>query len=166
MYNKHEIMRNAWNIRRSTGFSMSVALRMAWELAKGHHEETKSYTWTTPRGAKIETVVTVEHITRELVDADGYKIVANCNDWVRRVDRMTVNGKTTEMKELWNEKGQSCIMIGKRGRDRILVVLPDDVDVSIYGAQREEIKQAAAKAFAAEKMYNDHYNMVVNAMNM
>ena len=57
-------------------------------------------------------------------------------------------------------------MIGKRGRDRILAVLPDDVDVSIYGAQREEIKQAAAKAFAAEKMYNDHYNMVVNAMNM
>ena len=68
------------------------------------HEETKSYTWTTPRGAKIEAVVTVEHITRELIDADGHKIVANCNDWVRRVDRMTVNGKTTEMKELWKNE--------------------------------------------------------------
>ena len=34
MYNKHEIMMNAWNIRKSAGVSMSVALRAAWALAK------------------------------------------------------------------------------------------------------------------------------------
>lgn len=34
MYNKHEIMKNAWDIRKSAGVSMSVALRAAWALAK------------------------------------------------------------------------------------------------------------------------------------
>ena len=34
MYNKHEIMVNAWNIRRSANVSMSVALKSAWALAK------------------------------------------------------------------------------------------------------------------------------------
>lgn len=34
MYNKHEIMVNAWYIRRTTNVSMSIALRAAWALAK------------------------------------------------------------------------------------------------------------------------------------
>lgn len=34
MYNKHEIMTNAWNIRRENNVSMSVALKAAWALAK------------------------------------------------------------------------------------------------------------------------------------
>lgn len=34
MYNKHEIMKNAWAIRKSANVSMSVALRAAWSLAK------------------------------------------------------------------------------------------------------------------------------------
>ena len=34
MYNRHEIMKNAWNIRRTAGVSMSVALKSAWALAK------------------------------------------------------------------------------------------------------------------------------------
>ena len=34
MYNKREIMINAWNIRRSANVSMSIALRAAWALAK------------------------------------------------------------------------------------------------------------------------------------
>lgn len=34
MYNKHEIMVNAWNIRRSANVSMSTALKAAWALAK------------------------------------------------------------------------------------------------------------------------------------
>ena len=34
MYNKHEIMVNAWNIRRTANVSMSVALKAAWALAK------------------------------------------------------------------------------------------------------------------------------------
>lgn len=34
MYNRKEIMKNAWNIRRTAGVSMSVALKAAWALAK------------------------------------------------------------------------------------------------------------------------------------
>lgn len=34
MYNKREIMMNAWSIRRTNKVSMSTALRSAWSLAK------------------------------------------------------------------------------------------------------------------------------------
>ena len=34
MYNKHEIMKNAWNIKRSANVDMSTALKAAWSLAK------------------------------------------------------------------------------------------------------------------------------------
>lgn len=34
MFNKSEIMRNAWAIRRTANVSMSVALKSAWALAK------------------------------------------------------------------------------------------------------------------------------------
>lgn len=34
MYNKHNIMKNAWNIRRSANVSMSTALKAAWALVK------------------------------------------------------------------------------------------------------------------------------------
>lgn len=34
MYNRHEIMTNAWSIRRENNVSMSVALKAAWALAK------------------------------------------------------------------------------------------------------------------------------------
>ena len=33
-YNKSDIMRNAWNIRRTANVDMSTALRAAWALAK------------------------------------------------------------------------------------------------------------------------------------
>ncbi len=34
MYNKKNIMKNAWNIRKSACVSMSIALRAAWALEK------------------------------------------------------------------------------------------------------------------------------------
>lgn len=34
MYNKSEIMKNAWNIRRTKNVSMSSALKEAWAVAK------------------------------------------------------------------------------------------------------------------------------------
>lgn len=50
MYNRHEIMKNAWNIRRSAGVSMSVALKSAWALAKAINkaeEVAASSNWNT-----------------------------------------------------------------------------------------------------------------------
>lgn len=47
MYNRHEIMKNAWNIRRTAGVSMSVALKAAWALAKAINkaEEVAASSW-------------------------------------------------------------------------------------------------------------------------
>ena len=36
MYNKHEIMVNAWSIRKTANVSMSTALKAAWALAKAN----------------------------------------------------------------------------------------------------------------------------------
>lgn len=50
MFNKKEIMMNAWNIRRSAGVSMSVALKAAWALAKAIKAAEKlaeSISWNT-----------------------------------------------------------------------------------------------------------------------
>lgn len=41
MYNKKEIMSNAWAIRKSASVSMSVALKSAWALAKAMNEAEK-----------------------------------------------------------------------------------------------------------------------------
>ena len=37
-YNKSEIMKNAWNIRRTANVDMSTALRASWALAKAMNE--------------------------------------------------------------------------------------------------------------------------------
>lgn len=34
MYNKHDIMKEAWDIRKTTNVSMSVALKSAWSTSK------------------------------------------------------------------------------------------------------------------------------------
>lgn len=49
-YNMHEIMMNAWNIRRTNNVSMSTALRAAWALAKAMNkaeEVAANIDWTT-----------------------------------------------------------------------------------------------------------------------
>ena len=33
-YNKHEIMKNAWNLVKTYGINLATALRSAWNLAK------------------------------------------------------------------------------------------------------------------------------------
>lgn len=50
-YNMHEIMANAWNIRRTNNVSMSTALRAAWALAKAINtaEEVAPTSTGTPR---------------------------------------------------------------------------------------------------------------------
>lgn len=50
MYNKKEIMRNAWSIRKSANVSMSVALKSAWALAKAiksAEQISESIDWNT-----------------------------------------------------------------------------------------------------------------------
>lgn len=41
MYNKSQIMKNAWNIKKTAGVSMSVALKSAWALEKAMMQAEK-----------------------------------------------------------------------------------------------------------------------------
>ena len=47
---------------------------------------TNTYTWKTPRGARIEATITVNHITSRTVSADGWPVEVKCNDWLYAVD--------------------------------------------------------------------------------
>lgn len=126
---------------------------------------TKTYHWTTPRGAKIAATITSEHVTHDIVDADGYKIEVKCDRWDYRVDDITVNGKPTELKRLWIEDGKRCILIGMRGKDRILVALPADVEQDVYG---EEKAHAKARTLYNAKLQDDmdaHRAAVEKMMN-
>jgi hypothetical protein len=58
-YNKREIMRNAWAIRKSASVSMSVALKAAWNLAKAMNE------------------------AEEIGEQSGWNHKVSANDWVK-----------------------------------------------------------------------------------
>lgn len=125
----------------------------------------KSYKWTTPRGAKIEATITVEHITRKTVSADGWDMEVSCNEWYRRVDAITVNGKPTKRKELWTEGNTRCILIDMIGKDRLLVALPKEVEEDIYGEEREVNRKAHERAVEIEKQLDDQRRAVEKMMN-
>ena len=59
MYNKHEIMVNAWSIRKTTNVSMSTALKAAWALAK--------------------VIKTAEAVAEDI----GWNTKIRVNDWAR-----------------------------------------------------------------------------------
>lgn len=164
-YNRSEIMKKAWGIRRTNNVSMSVALKAAWALAKGGSIVTKTYNWTTQRGAKISATITVEHITTKIADADGFKLPVKCSEWVRTVNCLTVNGKETEMHELYNERGTRCILIGRVGKDRVLVALPADVVDSVYGEEIAENKRKIDHTIKVENAAAAHRAAVYKMMN-
>lgn len=126
---------------------------------------TTTYNWTTPRGAKISATITVEHITHEIINSDGSEIEVDCNKWFRQVDAMTVNGKSTALKELHMEGNQRCILIARKGKDRTLVALPTDVENAIYGEEREYVKNRLEKNIALEKKLDAERERILKAMN-
>lgn len=125
---------------------------------------TKTYTWTTPKGAEIVATITTEHITRETVDADGFKVEVNCSRYDYSVDAMTVNGKPTDLKQLWTERGVNCILIAYQGKNRVLAAIPDDIAAEIYGEERAEAAARLERSMAAEAAYNAHREMMRRAM--
>ena len=126
---------------------------------------TKTYTWTTARGAKVSATITSNHITRETVYADGMNIECDCSEYTYSIDEMTVNGKATELKEFWVERGTQCILIARRGKDRILAAIPEDVAAEVYAEEREETKRRLDAAKKAEEAYNAHSEMMRKAMS-
>lgn len=130
---------------------------------------TNTYKWTTPNGAKIEATITVNHITTEHRDLDGIGYEAKCNRWSRTVERMTLNGKPTAMKELSYYNSQHVIIIDriKRGRvyDSLMAALPADVVEAIFGEEEADMARRAAAAEKAEAEYQRNRRAVLNAMN-
>lgn len=126
---------------------------------------TKTYAWTTARGAKVVATITSEHITHETAYADGYNIEVACSKYSYRVEDITVNGKPTAYKELWWEKGMQTILIDRRGADRILVLIPDDICAEIYGEEREENRRKMAAAEKADAAYKAYHDMMRKAMD-
>lgn len=126
---------------------------------------TNTYTWTTPRGAKISATITVTHVTRETIYADGAQIEVDCSCWERSVDSMTVNGKPTKLHELYNERGTDCILIDRVGKDRILVALPSEVSSAVYGEERADRARRIAAHNAIMSEVEAHRAAVEKMMN-
>ena len=126
---------------------------------------TKTYNWTTPRGAKVSATITVDHITSKTINSDGFQIEVDCNEWYYQVDDMTVNGKPTELKQLYMEGNQRCILIARRGKDRVLAALPADIENDIYGEEREYKRNKIEKNDALWKKHEAERESILKAMN-
>lgn len=165
-YNKANIMKRAHIIRKDSNprITMSAALRLSWAEAKGKEKRELHFEWTTPKGAAIAMDVTVEHITRETVDADGWKCEVNCDKWLRECTAMTVNGKPQAMHSLDNIHKR--VTIGRQGRQEMGATLPADVVEAIYGEERRARAAKLERELAAAARYEAHYNKVRKAMSM
>ena len=123
-----------------------------------------TYAWTTPKGASIEMTITVEHITHKTIDADGFEVEVNCDEWMREINSCKVNGKETALKELAIINNTDCVVIARRGADRVAAALPSDIAEAIFG---EERKDRAEKKAATKKMmdeYDAHREMMKKVM--
>ena len=69
MYNKHEIMVNAWSIRKTANVSMSTALKAAWALAKAIKAA-----WALAKAIKA-----AEAVAEDI----GWNTKIRVNDWVK-----------------------------------------------------------------------------------
>lgn len=121
------------------------------------------FSWQTPKGAKIEMTVTVEHITRKTVDADGWKCDVDCDEWYYECTSMTVNGNSQAIHSLDNIHKR--VVVGRQGRNEIGATLPADVVEAIYGEERRAADEKLQRELAAEAAYNAHYERVRKAMS-
>lgn len=124
---------------------------------------TNTYNWVTPSGNQVSATITVTHVTRDIDYADGWNIEVNSDYWRRNVDKLTVNGKETRLRDLDNFA--QCILIDRVGKDRIMVKLPQDVIDAIYGDERRNNERKLEIAIKNEREYQAHVNAVLEMMN-
>lgn len=91
MYNRSEIMKNAWNIRRSANVSMSIAMKAAWALAKAIIKAEKI-----AEGIYWNTKVRVNDWAKGAYNRTYVEVAVYTNAWNRKgtekigyVDNMT-----------------------------------------------------------------------------
>ena len=153
-YNRSEIMKNAWQVYRSSSFNFSASLKFAWACAKDNTTTTTTYKWTTPRGAKIEATITVEHVKHTLRSLDGWTTDDTHDHWFRRVDAITMNGKPTAEKTLTGYCSMDCIRIGTMGKRPMVVQLPENVVEEVFGEERRIKSERINKTLAFERKYD------------
>lgn len=165
-YNKAEIMKAAWEIRKANKCGMGDALRAAWKKAKEalNMKKEMSFAWTTQKGAKIDITFVVEHITRETISADGWPVEVDCDKWRRECTAMSVNGKPQAMREISKWGGKDTVVIGYQGRNPMGVMLPADVVEAVFGEERRARAEKLDRELAAAAKYDAHCAMMRKAM--
>lgn len=126
---------------------------------------TNIYTWKTPRGARIEATITVDHITSKTLYNDGNPVEAKCNHWLYSVDALTANGKATALRELSSWGATPVIVIARRGKDKTMVAIPDDIADAIYGEERRWRAKSLDREIEAEKAHDAAMRNIYKAMN-
>lgn len=124
-----------------------------------------TYTWTTPRGAKVEIIVNIEHITKDVINADGLPVEIDCDKWHRKIESCKVNGKNTALKELGQIGNTDCVIIDRRGDNRIAAEIPADIVDSIYGEERRANAEKIKKELELADKYEAHCEMMRKAMS-
>lgn len=127
---------------------------------------TKSYSWTTPRGAKVEATFTVKHITSHTIWSDGWEIETDCNEWHYQCGAITLNEKQTKYHEWYSEKGIPCVLIDRIGKDRILVAIPDKIYQELTAEEREYNRIKSERIEKTMEAYESHRRSVEKMMNM
>ncbi len=162
-YNKAEIMKAAWEIRKANKCGMGDALRAAWKKAKeANMRKEMSFAWTTQKGAKIEVTFVVEHITRETISADGWPVEVDCDKWRRECTAMSVNGKPQAMHEY--DYIHNRVDIAHKGNTRLGAELPAHVVEAICGEERRARDAKLDRELAAAAKYDAHCAMMRKAM--
>ncbi len=126
---------------------------------------TKTYKWETPNGNKIEMTIVVEHITEDIAYADGWNIPICCDYWKRDIVTMKVNGKNTELKELYLEGNIDCVLIDRMGKDRLLVAIPPEIVNEVYGEERKTEHENLKKELLAAKEFEKHQERIYKMMD-
>lgn len=125
---------------------------------------TKTYTWTTPKGAKVEATITTNHITTKTINDDGWSVEVKCNEWHYFVESMKVNGKPTKQKDLWYHGKQHCIIIDRIGKDTVMAAIPDDIANEIFGEEERYNDAKWEATLRIEQAQEDHRRAVYDTM--
>ena len=79
MYNKSNIMKNAWNIKKTAGVSMSVTLKSAWALEKAMMQAEKI-----AEGIDWNTKVRVNDWVKNGHNRTYIEVAVYTNAWTRK----------------------------------------------------------------------------------
>lgn len=119
--------------------------------------------WSTERGSKI--VLDTEHIKRETVNADGHKVEIDVDKI--KINSCTVNGNNVTA-SLTRYQGQNVLYIGDKVingvKHPLYIAIPGQIYNEVWGEYDRRQMEKNERECKAEKIYQEHRNMVMKAM--